>query len=231
MAIARQFCSAAPNWYNVGMKVYPEFAKIPLLSMRTQGFYKQSWPLGAVVHFTGGADGAEAAIDIGVKNGYAYWCIQRDGKLYCAHPANKWGWHAGESKWRGLFGSVSDDLIGIELNAFGRLTKQKNGTFKTAYGQTILPSEVRYCDGSSPDQCEGYYHTYTPAQEETLIKTLLWLKTQNPNVFSFDNVLGHSEVSGKLSLGYWRKNDPSAALSMTMPAFREHLKALYGIKK
>jgi len=206
------------------MSKNPEFGIVLKNKMPVRGTYAKGWPLGAIVHFTAGRDGAENTISGGIKNGYTYWCIQRDGKLFCAHDADKWGWHAGESKWKTLFGSVSDDLIGIEINAAGRLTKQKDGTFKTWFGTLIPKEEVRYCDGKSPDQCEGYYHAYTPAQEETLIKTLLWLKSQKPDVFDFDKVLGHCEVSGKLTLGYWRKNDPSAALSMTMPAFRQLLK-------
>lgn len=205
----------------------PDFAVQSPLRMVTHGTYAKGWPLGAIVHFTAGRDGAEKTIAGGVQNKYAYWCIQRNGELHCAHDADKWGYHAGESKWKTLLGSVSDDLIGIEINAAGRLTKQKDGTFKSWFGTTIPKEEVRYCDGKSPDQCEGYYHIYTPEQEATLVKTLFWLKKQRPNIFSFDNVLGHCEVSGKLTLGYWRKNDPSAALSMTMPAFREMLKQKY----
>jgi N-acetyl-anhydromuramyl-L-alanine amidase AmpD len=197
--------------------------------MVTHGKYAKGWPVGAIVHFTAGRDGAEKTINGGIQNGYAYWCIQKDGKLFCAHPANEWGYHAGESAWKNpkflkpLLGSVSDDLIGIEINAAGRLTK-KGDKFYSWFNTEIPAANVRYCDGSSPDQCEGYYEKYTPEQEATLIATLLWLKAQAPDVFTFDDVLGHCEVSGKLGIGYFRKNDPSAALSMTMPQFRQLLK-------
>ena len=203
---------------------YPPFANVMNEKMPERGIYAKGSPLGAIVHFTAGHDGAAKTILGGIKNKYTYWCIQRNGDLYCAHRYNYWGWHAGESLWKNLLGSVSDDLIGIEMNAAGRLTRQKDGSFKTWFNTTIPLSEVRYVDGKSPDQCEGHYHVYTPAQEATLIKTLLWLKERNPNVFDLNNVLGHCEVSGKLGLGRWRKNDPSGALSMTMPALRSKLK-------
>jgi len=214
------------------MAMYPDFAHVLPQKMKTQGVYEKGWPLGAIVHFTAGHDGAENTINEGIKNKYAYWCIQKDGSLYCAHPANEWGYHAGESAWKNpsfakpLLGTVSDDLIGIEINAAGRLTKTLSG-YKSWYGQIIPEANVRYCDGSHPDQCEGYYEKYTQAQEDTLIKTLLWLKAQRPDVFTFDDVLGHCEVSGKLGIGYFRKNDPSAALSMTMPYLRQVLKDMW----
>lgn len=210
----------------------PEFAKIMNQKMPVRGTYKMGWPLGAIVHFTAGRDGAEKTILGGIKNGYTYWCIQRDGTLVCAHSAEKWGWHAGESRWshlaKKLVGSVSDDLIGIEINAAGRVDpiKGKPGKFKTWFGTELDASEVRYSPGKA-NQMKGYYHVYTEAQEETLVKTLVWLKKQNPKVFDFDLVLGHDEVAGMRGIGRWRKNDPGAALSMTMDEFRAKLKNEY----
>lgn len=198
----------------------PSFAHDCGFRMKTKGRYKQGWPVGAVVHFTAGRDGAEAVMRYGAKQGYAYWCIERDGDLHCAHDAKEWGYHAGESKWKTLFGAVSDDLIGIEMNAAGKITPQSNGTFKTYWGGVLKSDEGRFSPGHENQQ-RGWYHKYTPEQEVTLIRTLLWLKKQNPYVFSFDNVLGHDEVA------FWRKNDPGAALSMTMPAFRDLLKHEY----
>ena len=210
----------------------PPFAKVMKESMRARGTYALGWPVGAVVHFTAGRDGAEKTIRGGIGNGYTYWCIQRDGLLVCAHSAEKWGYPSGESAWRKfakkLVGSVSDDLIGIEINAAGRVEpiKGKPGKFKTWYGEELDAKDVRYTPGKD-NQLKGYYHEYTEAQEATLIKTLVWLKKQNPKVFDFDLVLGHDEVAGPLGIGRWRKNDPGAALSCTMPEFRAKLKAEY----
>lgn len=205
----------------------PPFAKKLAQKMRERGTYSKGWPKGAVVHFTAGRDGAEKTIRGGIKNGYTFWCIQRDGLLVCAHDADKWGYHAGESAWdkviKGiryfLSGSVSDDLIGIEINAAGRVTAQ-GAKFKTWFNTLLEPSDVRYTPGKDNQQ-KGFYHRFTEAQEKTLVETLFWLKDQNPNAFSFDYVLGHDEVSPK------RKNDPGAALSRTMPEFREFLRKEY----
>lgn len=205
---------------------YPPFAKVLRSKMRERGTYKHGWPIGAIVHFTAGRDGAEKTISHGIKNGYTFWCIQRDGKLMCAHPANKWGYHGGSSKWERIAedikyriaGSVSDELIGIEINASGRVKSVGNGKYKTWYKTHLTRDEVRYTPGTANQQ-RGYYHKFTEAQEATLVETLMWLKLMNPDGFSFDYVLGHDEVSPG------RKNDPGAALSMTMPSFRESLKA------
>lgn len=209
--------------------LYPPFAHVMTEQMKTRGPYTGTGtPVGAIVHFTAGRDGAEQCIRYGRSQGYAYWCIQEDGLLYCAHPYDKWGNHAGVSKWPGLGDSVSDSLLGIEICNAGQLDKLADGTFKSWFGKIYQANEVRYVDGKSPDQEEGYYHKYTPAQEATLINTLLWLKARNPSVFNLDYVLGHCEVAGKLGLGYFRKNDPGGALSMPMAEFRKLLKQKWG---
>lgn len=194
--------------------------------MRTRGKYANGYPLGAVVHFTAGRDGAGKTIDGGIKNGYTFLCIQKDGLVAQAHPISQWGYHAGESAWKPLIGGVSDDLIGIEINAAGRVEKQENGTFKTWFGTYLSESDVRYTEGKE-NQLKGYYEKYTAAQEKSLIEVLLWLKHQAPDIFRFDYVLGHDEVAGPLGIGRWRKNDPGAALSMTMNEFRALLKKKY----
>lgn len=204
---------------------YPKFAHILPQKMPERGLYLKGSPIGAIFHFTAGHDGAENTIIGGIKNKYTFWCIQRDGSLYCAHRYQYWGYHAGESKWKNILGGVSDDLIGIEVNAYGRVKPiaGKPGKYLTWFGKEIDQIEVRYTPGRD-NQMEGYYHVYTDSQVETFIQTMMWLKAKNPTVFDFDNVLGHDEVSGKSGLGYWRKNDPGAALDMTMPKFRELLK-------
>jgi N-acetyl-anhydromuramyl-L-alanine amidase AmpD len=72
----------------------------------------------------------------------------------------------------------------------------------------------------------GLYEKYTDIQEKILIKLCLWYKEQAPETFSFDNVLGHDECTQLAGQGA-RKNDPSGSLSMTMPKFRDTLKALW----
>lgn len=88
---------------------------------------------------------------------------------------------------------------------------------------------MRYRDAiGTPDkagyQTAGYYHKFTEEQETALIKLLNWLKQQKPEIFKYDNVVGHDEVAyGNKKWG--RKSDPGGCLSMTMVQLRERLKA------
>lgn len=223
------------------MEYYPPFAKVLTdVKMPERGTYQNGYPLGAICHYTAGRDGAEktirrAATNPNHKKRYTYWCIQKDGKIFCAHRVHKWGWHAGSGRWSKylpfLKDSLNDDCIGIEINCAGLLTK-KGDRFYTYWGDEVSPSNARYVDGKSKDQAKGYYEKYTPEQEETLVRTLLWLKANDPkNVFTFDAVLGHSEISGVLGVGTWRKVDPSGSLSCPMPELRRRLKELYAMKQ
>jgi hypothetical protein len=222
-----------------GKNKIPFAVQSPLV-MRTRGKYDKGYPYGAIVHFTSGRyeGGIHKALDTiqgGVKNGFAFLCIAVKGELVQAHPVTEWGYHAGESAWknpsfaRRLVGSVSDDLIGIEINNAGRLEKTKDGRFKTWFGTYIPADQVRHVSASDYGTVEGYYHKYTAEQEKTLTNTLLWLKANDPvGCFDFDLVLGHDEVAGKLGIGYFRKNDPGGSLSMSMPQYRAYLKNLWG---
>lgn len=231
---------------------YPPFAKVMKEKMRERGVYAKGSPLGLGMHFTAGHDGAEKTIIGGIKNGYTYWCTQRDGTLFCAHRANYWGYSFGSSGWVGsaakaikktLLGSVSDDLLGMEMNAAGKVKQLPNGKYRPWWneekylakmGKKPNPAQdlerevVRFTPGVA-NQEKGWYHIYTDAQILTFIKTAMWLKLRNPTVFDFDYCLGHDEVAGPMSGVFkaWRKNDPGAALPWTMPVFREGLKKFY----
>lgn len=124
---------------------------------------------------------------------------------------------AGQSTWPGLGDRVSDDLVGIEIQCAGMLEKS-GSVYKTWYGETVPASDVRTVAAQTANQEAGAYQKYTAAQEDALIRLLTWLRENNPDVFSYDYVLGHDEVSPR------RKNDPGGSLSMTMPALRKKLK-------
>lgn len=213
-----------------GLNFYPK-AFQPGLRMKTRGEYKGGYPRGAVVHYTAGRfrGGVGKAVDTikgGIKNGFAFLCISYDGIVVQAHPVQQWGYHAGKSLWKRLFGSVSDDLIGIEMNCAGKL-EVKRGRYYSWYGEEIPAENVRIVDKSYGCPA-GAYHKYTPEQEAALVDLLLWLKKNDPTGrFDFDFVLGHHEVSGVKGIGVWRKTDPGGSLSMTMTDFREFLKQKY----
>ncbi len=201
-------------WYPLATIVSPR--------MNTKGKYADNYPRGAIVHFTAGRDQterqAENTVAGGRENGYTFFVIGPEGEVYQAFPLDEWGYHAGESHWPGVGTSVSTKLVGIEITCAGKL----DGDNKSWFGVTYPADQVRTV--SNRYECPaGKYKKYTAAQEKALIDLLLWLKRNNPTIFSFSLVLGHHEVSGMIGIGRWRKNDPGGALSMKMGELRQLL--------
>ena len=204
--------------------------------MKGSGTYRKGYPEGAIVHWTSGwsRDGekgasakrrAEEAISWGAKQGYAYFAIGEDGSIVQSLPLNRYGSHAGSSSWPSLGSSVSQYLVGIEICNAGKLKNIADGVYESWFGAKFKSDEVRYSKKNG-NIAEGYYHKYSVAQEEALVRLLLWLKSNNPEVFNFDLVLGHDEAAVPLG----RKTDPGASLSLTMKDFREKLKNIYAGK-
>jgi hypothetical protein len=186
--------------------------------MKTAGYYRKGYPEGAVVHFTAGRHGT-GAISTARKNGYCYFLIDQDGTIYQNFDLNRWGSHAGQSKWPSLGESVSKYLVGIEITSGGKLKKQTDGQYKTWFDVTIPTEKVRCSDGKDNIE-KGCYEKFTDKQEESLISLLSWLYKNNPDVFKLDLVLGHDSVCYPKG----RKNDPGGSLSMTIPELQHLLK-------
>lgn len=190
--------------------------------MKTRGKYRKGYPEGAIIHFTAGRYGTQD-MDSGIAKGFAYLLIDDKGNVYQANPLDSWGYHAGVSSWKSLGSGVSEFLVGIEITAAGKVTKVGE-SYQTWFKGVLTKDQVREVKAKDNIQA-GIYQKYTDEQEKSLIDLLLWLKENNPDVFSFDLVLGHDEVAPT------RKNDPGGALSCSMPEFREKLKKLYKEKK
>jgi N-acetyl-anhydromuramyl-L-alanine amidase AmpD len=212
-------------------------AEIQTQKMDTKGKYPRKYPEGAVIHYTAGSNDAHATINWGREMGYCYLLIDREGLIYQSAPLDEWGYHAGESSYLGRT-SMSRYLVGIEMISAGRLTtipsKEKGETTKYAAWFHFIPgtqnlkkgvklfeaSEVRFSKSEGNIQA-GNYHKYSEAQELSLISLLLWLRHNNEDVFTFNNVLGHDEISPR------RKQDPGGSLSSTMNNFRSKIESIY----
>ncbi len=194
------------------------FAETGFTAAVTRGIYADGYPQGAVVHFTAGRrNGLASALNYQVEQGHLYFVIDEDGNIGQNFSLDSWGYHAGTSSYPSLSGSVSNDLVGIEVQCSGKLTKQ-GSNYRTWYRTTVSESEVRAIPNKKDNQERGYYEKYTEAQEIALTALILWLHKNNPRVFSLDLVVGHDEVSPG------RKNDPGGSLSMTMPEYRDYLR-------
>lgn len=198
------------------LKYCPFAQTTGFLPARTRGSYSGGYPKGAVVHFTAGhRNGLKSGLDYQSQVGHLYFLIDEEGNIGQNFSLEHWGYHAGQSSYPGLSGGVSDELVGIEVQAGGKLTR-KNGVWRTWFGKAVPDENVR--EVPARDNMEaGAYELYTPDQEEALSNLILWLYHNNSDEFSLDFVVGHDEVSPG------RKNDPGGALSMTMPEFRAHL--------
>lgn len=181
--------------------------------MTTQGKYRNSYPEGAVIHFTAGSS-AEASFQYGVKKGYCFFVIAENGDIHQAFPLDRWGYHAGVSRHKTLGSGVSKYLVGIEIANAGKLSKKSDGSYETWFGSKVDAKNVRHYPKKTKNIEAGYYACFTKDQEVSLRRLIKWLKSNNPEVFKYELILGHDEVSPG------RKNDPGGSLSMTMEDFR-----------
>ena len=201
--------------------------------MHVRGDYAKGFPIGAIIHSTDGRpnDGA-ASVEFAVEeNDYAYFVIGRGGKVFQSFSLTNWAEHAGPTLHPDLGNSLSRKLVGIEVVSAGKLKKISDNRFRPWYNDEVkklqddfAADEIRFRDTiGTPTkvgyQTAGHYHRFTEEQESALIKLLKWLKQQKPDVFKYENVLGHDEVGFKEGQ-YGRKTDPGACLSMTMVQLR-----------
>jgi len=207
--------SEVSHWY--------DFADCSHGQMKTQGKYKNLYPVGAVVHFTAGRSRTEKDAEIMTRlaqeRGHCYFVIGPTGKVYQSFPLTEWGYHAGPSQYGKLGGALSRQLVGIEITSAGKLAEATDGRLISWFGESIEHEFARYLDKDRENSRKGYFHKFTDEQESSLIKLILWLKGNNPTIFNLDNVIGHNECA----MPRGRKVDPGGSLSMSMAELRSLL--------
>lgn len=178
-------------------------------------------PKGLIVHFHAGhrdsRNNSLSTLQLGKKNGYKYICLEEDGVLHFPKSDKTasgipsfygHGYHCGTRHHH--------DHVGVEIICSGKLG-YFSGLFKTWFKKVIPVKEVRKV-AAKDNVKAGYYQSFTTEQEKALVDLCLYLDATYDS-FSLDRVLGHDEVAPE------SKNDPGGSLSMTMPEFREFLKA------
>lgn len=128
-----------------------------------------------------------------------------------------------------------EKLVTEKFAPWFALQNNKKKPFYKHYRKSRLinSSEVRYSPGEE-NILKGYYEKFTPIQETELIRTLVWLyKNDTKNVFKIENIIGHDECRNEWKKNHptvriSAKNDPGAALSMTMNELRDEVRNKIG---
>lgn len=154
-------------------------------------------PTKVVVHFTGGIHGDRTVSWFRNPRSDAstHFVIHRAGNITQMVNTRVKAWHAGRSKWNGMW-SLNGFSIGIELVNAGLLDTRDGGEDTTYFtrmtGEAILDRDVELSDGKA-------WHKYSQSQILSLIDLIKALKRQHPNI---DELLGHENVAPR------RKIDP-----------------------
>lgn len=199
---------------------------------------------GHVQHYTAGAIAPDSRqvismlTSLGNRQGrLGCYGMDEEGVIYIPTSLGftQKGYHAGNSRWRGVDG-MNSYLMGIEVCNPGKLVKAGNEYFpyyqvvngKVKPGaKAVDPARVRVWSKDQPTamkrpdlqkgyQSRGVYMAFTAKQEKALINFALMQLQVNP-AYSIDWVVGHDEISGS------GKSDPGACLSLTMPEWRNML--------
>lgn len=190
---------------------------------KIRGSYPKKYPEGAVIHYTAGKYktllDAENTAKWMAKEGYGAFVIAGTGEIIQSVPLDSWCYHAGESYHETVGKGVSSKLVGIEVCCAGKVTK-KDDKYFSWWGSEIPADEVVW---SSHAETPGFYHKFTDAQEASLKELLMWLKSNNPNIFSFDKVFGHDE----LAIPKGRKQDPGGSIRIPVKVYRKALQVDY----
>lgn len=213
MSIFKKLIRKATTAQDQSIKIkYPKAISYPDMPLMSRGgTYKNNFPQGAIVHFTGGWSNQKGrdAVEWANQNGYRYFIILEDGTVVQQFDLSGYGAHAGVSKCpRTGRTTVSQYYVGIEICCEGKLTKEN----VTDFGVRIPTDRVRSGVINNIWQKEsGSFETFTQAQETSLKELLHWLCE---NGMAHEHIYGHDEVAPD------RKDDPGLSLSITMDDLR-----------
>lgn len=197
----------------------PKFVRVSGIKTPPKGKYstKSGMFAGLVVHYTESGRTKQAAINVlkwlvNHKDKYCCMVMDEDGFIYIPEDYDvlrSRGTHAGKSSWNGYHG-LNAYFNGMEICGWGL-------GYKGADARSVLTQDGYII--------AGRYQAFTKAQEDELSNFILWAKYVNPE-FSLDNICGHDEA--RVAVGMrGDKQDPGGALSMSMPAYRSHIKKFY----
>jgi len=154
------------------------------------------------MHYTAGGS-AESAVNWlcnPAAQASAHLVIGRDGSITQLIEFNKYGWHAGVSRWQGREG-LNRYSIGIELDNAGKLTRQGGG-WAAWFGTVYDDSQVLQATHPKETGPAGW-HIYTPEQIEVAAQVASVLV----QTYQLLDVIGHEDIN-------LQKVDPGPAFPM-----------------
>lgn len=193
-------------------RLYDENGAVPFRKTTNQnGKLRGNSPRFAVVDYTGSTltEAMSFYRDPGAKTS-AHLLIGRHGEVVQMVLFDEKAWHAGRSSWNDISG-LNDYSVGIDLVAFGRLTKT-NSQWVNWRGDVIEDKHVDYGASEATDSLG--WHSYTELQRRTLEAVLKSLVA----TYSIEEVLRSSQISPN------RKDGPGPYLDVENIASRAFTK-------
>lgn len=132
----------------------------------------------------------------------AHLLIGMDGAVFQFAPFNVVCWHAGKSRWNGLYG-LNQYSIGIELVNGGRLSK-KGDQWICPVDKKLIPNNDVLIATHKNEVHEAAWHEYSELQLEVSLE----IATLLVNTYDLHDVVGHEDIAPI------RKSDPGPAFPL-----------------
>ena len=166
---------------------------------------KIAGPKFLIIHYSGSGDtaGTVSWLTKRGSNASAHIVIGRDGEVWQLASFDQRAWHCGESEWNGLK-FLNGVAIGIEFVNFGPVTLDKDGVFRSKWGQVVQKNDVVnaiHKNESSP----RYWQKFTPQQLSKGAEVARAILEAYPSI---EMILGHDDIAPG------RKSDPGPAFPM-----------------
>lgn len=157
-----------------------------------------------VIHYTAGMNynSDVRTLSTGTPQASAHFVIAADGRVTQIGGLEDCLWHAGVSKWDGIYG-LNQHSIGIEVVCPGYLTRDADGTYRT---WTKAKYTGQVVEAYHPNDTAKTGPKYWAAFTEEQIKVLIELGSLLFNHFNMKEVVGHDMISPG------RKSDPGPCM-------------------
>lgn len=152
-----------------------------------------------IIHYSASGEtaGTVAWLTKRGSNASAHIVIGRDGEVWQLASFDQRAWHCGKSEYKGLK-FLNGCSIGIECVNQGPIELDKDGVFRSKWGQIVPTDEVEQATHKNESE-PRYWQKFPPAQILKLIEVSRAILAAYPSI---EEVLGHDDISPG------RKSDP-----------------------